>query len=138
MAIHSQILIGPWRMGRPLIGAKGFQSFHWTRGTSSRKVMEVTKRKGIVCMRGEEVEEKLLVLMCARIKHGGNVCNNQTWRECVQESNIGRMCVRIRHEKDLCSKYLLQSLWTLVLISSSSQIHRWICVKIQIVLVWKV
>jgi len=27
-------------MRRPLIGAKGFQSFHWTRGTSSRKVME--------------------------------------------------------------------------------------------------
>jgi hypothetical protein len=70
-------------MGRPLIGAKGFQSFHWTRGTSSRKVMEVTKRKGIVCMKGrekeeeKEVEEKLLVLMCARIKHGGNVCKNQ-------------------------------------------------------------
>jgi hypothetical protein len=27
-------------MKRPLIGAKGFRSFHWTRGTSSRKVME--------------------------------------------------------------------------------------------------
>ncbi len=23
-------------MRRPLIGAKGFQSFHWTKGTSSR------------------------------------------------------------------------------------------------------
>ncbi len=56
----------------------------------------------------------------------------------MQESSIGRVCVRIRHEKDLCSKYLLQSLWTLVLISCSSQIHRWICVKIESVLVWKV
>ncbi len=51
--------------------------------------MEVTKRKGIVCMRGREkeedneVEEKLLVLMCARIKHGGNVCKNQAYEECV-------------------------------------------------------
>ncbi len=45
--------------------------------------MEVTKRKGIMCMRGREkeeeneVEEKLLVFMCARMKHGGNVCKNQ-------------------------------------------------------------
>jgi len=28
-----------------LIGAKGFQSFHWTRGTSSRKVMEAYQEK---------------------------------------------------------------------------------------------
>jgi len=27
-------------MRRPLIGAKGFQSFHWTREISSRKVKE--------------------------------------------------------------------------------------------------
>ncbi len=69
---------------------------------------------------------------------GSYVRKNQAWKECVQESSIRRMCVRIRHEKDLCSKYLLQSLWTLVLISCSSQIHRWICVKIESVLVWKV
>ncbi len=66
------------------------------------------------------------------------VCKNQAWKECVQESSIERVCVRIRHEKNLCSKYLLQSLWTFVLISCSSQIHRWICVKIESVLVWKV
>jgi hypothetical protein len=47
MAIHSQILIGPGRMRRPLIGAKGFRSFHWTRGTNSRKVMEACKRRRI-------------------------------------------------------------------------------------------
>jgi hypothetical protein len=69
---------------------------------------------------------------------GSNVCKNQAWRACVQESSIERVCVRIRHEKDLCSKYLLQSLWTFVLISCSSHIHRWICVKIESVLVWKV
>jgi hypothetical protein len=32
-------------MRRPLIGAKGFQNFHWTRGISSRKVMEAYKKK---------------------------------------------------------------------------------------------
>jgi hypothetical protein len=32
-------------MRRPLIGAKGVQSFHWTRGTSSRKVMEAYQAK---------------------------------------------------------------------------------------------
>jgi hypothetical protein len=79
-------------MGRPLIGAKGFQSFHWTRGTSSRKVMKVTKRKGIVCMRGrekeeeKEVEEKLLVLMFL----------------CAQESSMEGMCARIKHRKNVC------------------------------------
>ncbi len=76
--------------------------------------------------------------MCARIKHGGNVCKNQAWRECVQESSIEGVCVRIRHEKNLCSKYLLQSLQTFGSISFFSQIHRWICVKIELVLVWKV
>ncbi len=55
------------------------------------------------------------------------VCKNQAWKECVQESSIKRVCVRIRHEKNLCSKYLLQSLWTFVLISCSSQFHRWMC-----------
>jgi hypothetical protein len=33
-------------MRRPLIDAKGFRSFHWTRGTSSRKVMEACKGRG--------------------------------------------------------------------------------------------
>jgi len=73
-----------------------------------------------------------------RIFVSSYVCKNQAWRECVQESSIERVFVRIRHEKNLCSKCLLQSLWTFVLISCSSQIHRWICVKIESVLVWKV
>jgi len=32
-------------MRRPLIDAKGFQGFHCTRGTSSRKVMEAYQEK---------------------------------------------------------------------------------------------
>jgi hypothetical protein len=66
------------------------------------------------------------------------VCKNQAWKGCVQESSMEKLCVRIKHEKNLCIKYLLQSLWTFVLISGSSQIHRWICVKFESVLVWKV
>ncbi len=27
--------------------------------------------------------EKILVLMCARFKHGKDVCKNQAWKECV-------------------------------------------------------
>jgi hypothetical protein len=42
-------------MRRPLIGAKGFQSFHWTRGTSSRKVMKAYQggRHGVYAKKGE-------------------------------------------------------------------------------------
>jgi len=42
-------------MRRPLIGAKGFQSFHWTRETSSRKVMEVyqARRHCVYVKKGE-------------------------------------------------------------------------------------
>ncbi len=42
-------------MRRPLIGAKAFRSFHWTRGTSSRKVMEAYQGRGFcVWVWGEE------------------------------------------------------------------------------------
>jgi len=43
-------------MRRPLIGAKGFQNFHWTRGTSSRKVMEAyrAKKHYVYVKKGEE------------------------------------------------------------------------------------
>jgi len=46
-------------MRRPLISAKGFQNFHWTRGTSSRKVMEAyqTKRHCVYVKKREEREE---------------------------------------------------------------------------------
>jgi hypothetical protein len=46
-------------MRRPLIGAKGFQSFHWTRGTSSRKVMEAYQgRRHCVYGKKREKEEE--------------------------------------------------------------------------------
>jgi hypothetical protein len=44
-------------MRRPLIGAKGFQSFHWTRGTNSRKVMEAYQGRRH-CVYGEKEKEK--------------------------------------------------------------------------------
>jgi len=44
-------------MRRPLIGAKGFRSFHWTKGTSSRKVMEACQREDFLCM-GKRKKEK--------------------------------------------------------------------------------
>ncbi len=50
----------------------------------------------------------------------------------------GRVCVGIKHERNLCRKCLWQSLWTFGSISCFSQIHRWIYVKIESVLVWKV
>jgi hypothetical protein len=37
-------------MKRPSIGAKGFQSFHWIRGTSSRKVIEAYQKKKTLCV----------------------------------------------------------------------------------------
>jgi hypothetical protein len=42
-----------------LVGAKGFRSFHWTRGTSSRKVMEACKIEDFLCMwkKGKKEEE---------------------------------------------------------------------------------
>jgi hypothetical protein len=110
MAIHFQIFIGPWRMRRPLIGAKGFRSFHWTRGTSSRKVKEASKRKDFWCMWGKKkkrrmsVRKIILVLMCGEVL-------------------MGKVCVRIKHERNLCSKCLWQSLWTFGSISFFSQIH---------------
>jgi hypothetical protein len=78
-----------------------------------------------VCM-GERKEERimcvrkvLLVLMCGEV---------------LMES----VCVGIKHERNLCRKCLWQSHWTFDSINCFSQIHRWICVKIESVLVWKV
>jgi len=45
-------------MRRPLIGAKGFRSFHWTRGTSSRNVMEVYQGEFFLCVYGEKKKEE--------------------------------------------------------------------------------
>jgi hypothetical protein len=45
-------------MRRPLIGAKGFRSFHWTKGTSSRKVMEACKERGFGGMQRKKEKKK--------------------------------------------------------------------------------
>jgi len=45
-------------MRRPLIGAKGFRSFHWTRGTSSRKVMEAYQGEFFLCEYAKGKEKK--------------------------------------------------------------------------------
>ncbi len=88
MAIHSQILIGPWRMRRPLIGAKGFQSFHWTRGTSSRKVMEAYQA-GMHCVyakKGEgrgEWNVRKVVSSCVWEVFMERLWKNETWNEVV-------------------------------------------------------
>ncbi len=49
-----------------------------------------------------------------------------------------RVCVGIKHERNLCRKCLWQSLWTFGSISCFSQIHRWISIKIESILAWKV
>ncbi len=90
-----------------MIGARDLEA-SIGQGEQAQGVMEAHQGRGNVCMwkskkeEEEECEEDwLLVLMCARIKHGGDMCKNQAWRNCVQESSIGRVCVRIRHEKNL-------------------------------------
>ncbi len=44
-------------MRKPLIDAKGFQSFHWTRGTSSRG-HGGSPRKRALCVREKEKRER--------------------------------------------------------------------------------
>jgi hypothetical protein len=48
-------------MRRPLIGAKGFRSFHWTRGTSSRGSWRLTKKEveGVWMGRRKREEEEV-------------------------------------------------------------------------------
>jgi hypothetical protein len=84
------ILIGSRKDEEAIDWSKGFQSFHWTKGTSSMKVMEAYQGRRFFL--GLYVEKKkrgggsvrnLLVLMCARIKCGKSVCKNQAWEECV-------------------------------------------------------
>ncbi len=55
MTIHFQILIGPLKDEEAIDWCKGFRGFHWTRGTSSREVMEAHKRRGH-CVYGKKQE----------------------------------------------------------------------------------
>ncbi len=78
--------------------------------------------------------------LCKRKKKGKkeNVCEEGVFSSYVWRGAHGRVCVGIKHERNLCKKCLWQNLWTFGSISCFSQIHRWICVKIELVLVWKV
>jgi hypothetical protein len=73
---------------------EGFRSFHWTRGTSSRKGHGGSPRKrGVSCVRerGKEKNEcvrKILVLMCGKVLF------------------MEKMCARNKHGKNLMTKPL--------------------------------
>ncbi len=58
MAIYLQFSLPQRRTRRPLISAKGFRSFHWTRGNKLKGVMEAHQGEGIVCMGKKEKEEE--------------------------------------------------------------------------------
>jgi hypothetical protein len=69
--------------------SKGFGNFHWTRGTSSRKVMEAYQGRGFffwVC--GKEKKRKMkcegeFSSYVWRGVHGKGVCKNYAWKEVV-------------------------------------------------------
>jgi hypothetical protein len=58
MAIYLQFSLAQGRMRRPLIGAKGFRSFHWTRGNKLKGVMEAHQERRHGCMGKKEKEEE--------------------------------------------------------------------------------
>jgi len=68
--------------------SKGFRSFHWTRGTSSKKVMEVYQGREESCVcekekkRKMKCEEKISAYGWKGV-HGKNLCKNEAWKEVV-------------------------------------------------------
>jgi hypothetical protein len=97
---------------------EGFRSLKRSRGTSSRKVKEAYQGGGVSCVEKKRKEKnecvrKKLVLMCVE-----RCCS---WKVCVQELSMEGIP--------------WQSLWSFVSNSCSSQIHRWIYVKLKTVLV---
>ncbi len=123
MAIHSQILIGPWRMRRPLIGAKGFSKLSLDKGNKLKEGHGGLPKEGLLVYVKKEKKEG------RRRSVRKIVFSSYVWR-----GAHGRVCVRIKHERNLCSKCLWQNLWTFGPISFFSQIHRWICVKFESIL----
>jgi len=97
---------------------EGFRSFHWTRGTNSRKGHGGLPRvRGVSCVRARGKEEnecvkKKLVLMCRKV------------------SFMEKTCARNKHGRNSMTKPL-----EFYFNSCSSQYHRWICVKFKIVLI---
>ncbi len=105
-------------MRRPLIGGEDFETSIGQREQAQGKVMKAYQVEGIVCVfffgrrrRRRKVwgKKKGLVLMCEK-----RCCS---WERCVQELSM--------------KGFPWQSLWSSILNSCSSQIHRWICVKLK-------
>jgi hypothetical protein len=100
-----------------------FRSFHWARGTSSRKVIETFQGRkesfgwGVcVCVfLGERKKEEK-----------ERVISFYVWKVLF----MIEMCARIKHGKISMTKP-----WSFISNSCSSQINRWNCVKLQKVLV---
>jgi hypothetical protein len=70
---------------------EGFQYFHWTRGTSSRRGQRGLPRRRSLCIffwkKEEEIacERKELVFMCEKVMFMGKkiVCKQRAWKEVV-------------------------------------------------------
>jgi len=105
---------------------KDFEAFIGQGEQAQRRSWRLAKGEDLGVCKGESKEKRrmcvrkvFLVLMCGEVL-------------------MERVCVGIKHERNLCRKCLWQSLWTFGSISYFSQIHRWICVKIESLLAWKV
>ncbi len=64
--------------------SKGFRSFHWTRETNSRKVMEAYQEKGFFGVWGKRKKEEdevggIFQFLCVE---------RCSWKRCVQESSM--------------------------------------------------
>ncbi len=70
---------------------EGFQYFHWTRGTSSRRGQGGLPRKRSLCgffwkkEEENEYEREELILMCEKMLFMGKkiVCKQRAWKEVV-------------------------------------------------------
>ncbi len=95
---------------------EGFWSLKGSRGTSSRKVKEAYQGKRSMLCGGKEKGGEW---MCEQ-KISSYVCGRVLFKK--------KMCARIKHGKISMTK-----LWSFVSNSFSSQIHRWIYVKLKTV-----
>ncbi len=87
MAIYSQFSLA-LEDEEAIDWSKGFASFHWTRGTSSRKVIEAYQGRGFFSVYGKEKKrrmkcEEFFSPYVWRGVHGKGVCKNQAWKEVV-------------------------------------------------------
>jgi hypothetical protein len=68
---------------------QGISKLSLDNGNKLKEVMEAYQGGSLVCVDGKKKKERrkceecFLVFMCARIKHGKDVCKNQAWKNCV-------------------------------------------------------